>query len=162
MVDDYRLQHREADFIKQELERIGSIGFWKVALKPGRPLAFGSIGDATFFGLPGNPVSVIVTFYQFVKPALLTMAGARYTPPLRVTAICTSQLKKKAGRLEYQRGVLSNSGPDGALVVHRTGDQGSGILSSMSQANCFIVLPLDCTEVAPGSPVQVEPFYGIV
>jgi len=152
----------EADYIKEALEKIGEVGFWKVAMKPGRPLAFGSIGQACFFGLPGNPVSVMVTFYQFVQPALLKLAGERAENHyLRLIARTTTALKKRPGRTEYQRGVLSYSN-QGELLVSPTGDQGSGILRSMSAANCFIILPSETESVDADSAVSVQPFRGLV
>jgi molybdopterin molybdotransferase len=151
----------EADFIKEALEQLGQIDFWKVAMKPGRPLAFGKIKDTYFFGLPGNPVSVMVTFYLFVQPALKTLQGERFAPPLLLEARCRSNLHKKAGRTEYQRGVLYRDA-DGQLVVDKTGPQGSGILTSMSDANCFIVLSLESETAEAGSLVQVLPFSEIV
>ncbi len=151
----------EADFVKEALEQLGQIDFWKVAMKPGRPLAFGKIKDAYFFGLPGNPVSVMVTFYLFVQPALKRLQGGTDTPPLLLQARCTTKLRKKAGRTEYQRGVLSQD-DDGELVVDKTGPQGSGILRSMADANCFIVLPLEAEAAEPGDRVQVLPFSEVV
>ncbi len=151
----------EADYIKEVLADIGKVGFWKVAMKPGRPLAFGTIGKARFFGLPGNPVSVMVTFYQFVEPALTRISGAAPRVPIEITARTTSVLKKRPGRMEYQRGVLSR-GSDGALEVRPTGDQGSGILHSMSVADCFIVLPIESDRVEAGASVVVQPFYGMI
>jgi len=151
----------EADFVKETLDKLGRVGFWKVAMKPGRPLAFGHIQNATFFGLPGNPVSVMVTFYQFVQPALRQMMGENVTEPVTVRAICQSRLRKKAGRFEFQRGVLSQD-DNGQLAVSRTGAQGSGILTSMSQANCFIMLPVEATTIQPGDTVEVQPFYGLI
>ncbi len=151
----------EADFVKEALEQLGQIDFWKVAMKPGRPLAFGKIKDAYFFGLPGNPVSVMVTFYLFVQPALRTLQGERFAPPLLLEARCGSNLHKKAGRTEYQRGVLKRDA-DGQLVVDKTGPQGSGILTSMSDANCLIVLPLESETAEAGSLVQVLPFSEII
>jgi len=151
----------EADYVKTALEEIGQVGFWKVAMKPGRPLAFGVIGNAVFFGLPGNPVSVMVTFYQFVQPALRRMMGEQITQPVTVRAVCRSRLKKKAGRFEFQRGVLSQE-EDGTLIVEKTGAQGSGILTSMSHANCFILLDVEQTTVEPGDSVDVQPFYGLI
>ena len=151
----------EADYVKDSLEKLGRVGFWKVAMKPGRPLAFGHIQDATFFGLPGNPVSVMVTFYQFVQPALRQMMGENVTEPVTVRAVCQSRLRKKAGRFEFQRGVLSQD-DNGQLTVNRTGAQGSGILTSMSQANCFIMLPVEATTIQPGDTVEVQPFYGLI
>lgn len=150
----------EADYVKEVLGELGDVNFWKVAIKPGRPLAFGRIGAAKFFGLPGNPVSVMVTFYQFVRPALLRMAGATEQPPLALRVPVTSSLRKRQGRVEYQRGILQRA-EDGSHTVSCTGAQGSGILTSMSQANCFIVLPLEQGRVEEGAIVEVIPFSGI-
>lgn len=156
----------EADFVKEILEQQGTVHFWKVAMKPGRPLAFGKIGDAWFFGLPGNPVSVMVTFYVFVLPALKKMMGIPYREPLTVMATCSSRLRKRAGRIEYQRGILSldkNGGPQGrSYRVSKTGPQGSGVLRSMSDANCFIILPMESSGVEAGDPVRVLPFEAII
>lgn len=151
----------EADFVKDVLAEIGSVNFWKIAVKPGRPLAFGSIRDAVFFGLPGNPVSVMVTFYQFAQPALRTMMGQKDMQPKRIRVRCISRLTKQAGRMEFQRGIVEHDG-DGELIVRSTGLQGSGILNSMSQANCFIVLPTECAGIDPGTSVEVELFDGLV
>ena len=150
----------EADFVKETLERSGEVDFWKIAMKPGRPLAFGKVGNALFFGLPGNPVSVMVTFYQFVQPALRRMMGEPAAAPIRFRVPCTSRLRKRPGREEFQRGVLGYDDA-GRLTVRSTGGQGSGILSSMHEANCFIVLPLACDGVEPGNDVDVEPFGGV-
>ena len=130
-------------------------------MKPGRPLAFGKIDGAVFFGLPGNPVSVVVTFYQFVRPALMRMMGQAETAPVTVRVPCVTGLKKRPGRMEFQRGVLER-GDDGSLKVRGTGEQGSGILSSVSRANCFIVMPEDCGNLEAGSLVEVQPFEGLV
>ena len=152
----------DADYVTETLERAGTVGFWKVAIKPGRPLAFGHIGDALFFGLPGNPNSVMATFYQLVQPALQALAGMPDpAPPLTMPAVSASALRKKPGRTEFQRGVLSR-GADGRLVVHKTGHQGSGVLSSMAAANCFIVLPEDAGPVSEGDEVTVQPFAAFV
>jgi molybdopterin molybdotransferase len=152
----------DADYVTEVLERTGTVGFWKVAMKPGRPLAFGRIGDALFFGLPGNPNSVMATFYQLVRPALQALAGMPDpAPPLTMPAISASPLRKKPGRREFQRGVLSRS-DDGRLVVRKTGHQGSGVLSSMAAANCFIVLPEDSGPVSEGDEVTVQPFAAFV
>ena len=151
----------EADFVKDILQSLGAVNFWKIAMKPGRPMAFGKIGDAVFFGLPGNPVSVMVTFYEFVQSALKRMTGQAETALVTVKVPCTMRLKKRPGRMEFQRGILERL-PDGSFVVHGTGDQGSGILSTMSQANCFIVLPEDCGNVEAGRLVDVQPFEGLV
>jgi len=152
----------EADYVTETLERHGRIGFWKVAMKPGKPIAFGRFGQAYFFGLPGNPVTVMVTFYQLVQPALRALTGATgIEPPLTVRATCESRLRKKPGRLEFQRGVLTCQ-PSGGYVVRSTGHQGAGVLRSMSEANCFMVLPLEQGDVEPGSEVEVQPFVGLV
>lgn len=151
----------EADFVKETLEKLGRVEFWKVAMKPGRPLAFGRVGNACFFGLPGNPVSVMVTFYQFVQPALKKIMGEDRIMPLTIRLKSVSKLKKRPGRLEYQRGIIETD-ESGTMVVRKTGAQGSGILSSMSQANCFIVLPTECSTVEPGDSVSVQPFFGLV
>jgi molybdopterin molybdotransferase len=152
----------EADYVVETLERLGQVGFWKVAIKPGKPIAFGRVGDAWFFGLPGNPVSSMVTFYQLVQPALQRLAGdEREAVPVMLRATCDSRLKKKAGRLEFQRGILERH-PDGRYVVRGVGHQGAGVLRSMAEANCFIVLPLEQDTVEPGTEVDVQPFAGLV
>jgi molybdopterin molybdotransferase len=151
----------EADYVKEILEKVGTVNFWKVAMKPGRPLAFGKIKNTWFFGLPGNPVSVMVTFYQFVQPALLHLMGARHIEPFTFKVLCTSRLKKRPGRVEYQRGVLCRDN-SGQLVVEKTGGQGSGILSSMAQANCFIILPMESGNIEPGTVVDVQSFFGLM
>jgi molybdopterin molybdotransferase len=151
----------EADFVTETLDRIGQVGFWTVAIKPGRPLAFGRIGAALFFGLPGNPVSVMVTFYQLVQPALERLKGlAAPEAPLLVSATLGARLRKKPGRREFQRGVLS-IGPSGGYHVEPAGRQGSGILRSMALANCFIVLAEGCGSLEAGATVQVQPFAGL-
>jgi molybdopterin molybdotransferase len=152
----------EADYVTETLERHGDFGFWKVAMKPGKPVAFGRFGGAYFFGLPGNPVSVMVTFYQLVQPALRALAGASDAePPILVRATCETHLRKKPGRLEFQRGVLARR-PQGGYTVRSTGHQGAGVLRSMSEANCFIILPLEHGDVDVGTEVEVQPFAGLV
>jgi molybdopterin molybdotransferase len=152
----------EADFVKETLERIGDIGFWKVAMKPGKPLAFGHVGKALFFGLPGNPVSVMATFYQIVQPALRALMGLAETgPSIVVKAIACTALRKKPGRLEFQRGVLSRDSAGGGYVVSGVAHQGAGVLRSMTEANCFIVLSLEQGNVRPGDEVEVQPFAGL-
>ncbi|HET8701669.1 MAG TPA: gephyrin-like molybdotransferase Glp [Nitrococcus sp.] len=151
----------EADYVTKLLAARGAIEFWTINIKPGRPLAFGRLDNVAFFGLPGNPVSAMVTFYQVVQPALLYLEGEAPCPPMRMAARCAEQLRKKGRRREYQRGILSTAA-DGALEVRSTGAQGSGILRSMSKANCFIVLAEECTGVAAGEWVTVEPFAGLV
>lgn len=147
----------EADYIKQLLAEIGEVLFWKIAMKPGRPLAYGKIGACHFFGLPGNPVAVMVTFQQFVRDALRVLMGQTIKPALFFKAICGSPIKKAPGRTEFQRGILSSDNK-GELVVHSAGNQGSGILSSMSKANCFIVLPMPQGNVEIGADVEVQMF----
>jgi molybdopterin molybdotransferase len=152
----------EADFVKALLEKLGEVVFWKIAMKPGRPLAYGRIGAAHFFGLPGNPVSVMVTFYQFVRDALLRLSGLDPVPAIPTFKVpCTSSLKKAPGRTEFQRGILTRD-PAGAWTVRVTGEQGSGILRSMSEANCFIILPTEQGNVTPGTLVDVQVLEGIV
>ena len=152
----------EADFVKDLLVRMGEVVFWKIAMKPGRPLAYGRVGGAHFFGLPGNPVSVMVTFYQFVRDALLRLAGRDPVPQLPSFKVpCVSSLKKAPGRTEFQRGVLEPDG-DGSWRVRATGEQGSGILRSMSEANCFIILPTEQGNVAPGTLVEVQVLEGVI
>jgi len=151
----------EADYVVETLERIGQVGFWKVAIKPGKPIAFGRVGQALFFGLPGNPVSSMVTFYQLVQPALRRLAGEeRPEVPVLLKATCETKLKKKSGRLEFQRGILER-GADGRYTVRGVGHQGAGVLRSMAEANCFIVLPLEQETVQPGTEVDVQPFAGL-
>ena len=151
----------EADFVKQLLQKLGEVVFWKIAMKPGRPLAYGKVGNAHFFGLPGNPVSVMVTFYQFVRDALLTLQGVNPLPvqPL-LKAVCTSPIKKAPGRTEFQRGVLYPE--DGVFKVRVTGEQGSGILKSMSDANCFIMLHDHVGNVEAGTTVDVQVLDGVI
>ena len=151
----------EADFVKQTLDELGQVDFWRIAMKPGKPLAFGKVGNAVFFGLPGNPVSVMATFYQFAQPALQKMMGMTETQPLTLHLPSAVDLKKAPGRLEYQRGILQ---PDatGNLQVTSTGRQGSHVLSSMSRSNCFIILPAECAGVKAGDLVEVQPFAGLV
>ena len=147
----------EADYIKPVLEELGETKFWKIAMKPGRPLTFGHLGETLFFGLPGNPVAVMVTFYQFVQPALHYLASGNPCVPLTLSASCTQDLRKRPGRTEFLRGILQQTG-QAELQVAVAGQQGSGILSSMSRANCFIVLPKDSGDIEAGSSVPVQPF----
>jgi molybdopterin molybdotransferase len=152
----------EADYVKQLLDKLGEVLFWKIAMKPGRPLAYGKIGSAHFFGLPGNPVSVMVTFYQFVRDALLVLQGQRDVAPLPTFKVALSApIRKVPGRTEFQRGILT-ADADGTWTARTTGDQGSGILSSMSQANCFIILGSDTGNVAAGELVDVQLLEGLV
>jgi molybdopterin molybdotransferase len=149
------------DLVKAVLQEIGGqqaggIDFWQVAMQPGRPLAVGSIGRAHFFGLPGNPVASMLTFHLFVRPALWKLAGRRelFVQPFRATAV--EPMRKKAGRREFKRGILTYASD--RWEVRTTGPQGSGILSSMTAANCFVVIEEERGDVAAGEPVWVEPF----
>ena len=147
----------DADFVKETLEKLGKVNFWKVAMKPGRPLAFGQINNAYFFGLPGNPVSVMVTFYIFVQAALEKMMGHEPSPRIRINATSNSELRKRPGRVEYQRGKF-HIDENGNYFVERTGAQGSGILRSMSDANCFMFLPLESDGIKKGDQIEIWPF----
>ncbi len=151
----------DADYVKDILAGCGVVNFWKIAIKPGKPLAFGKIGACYFFGLPGNPVSVIVTFQQIVAPALKQLSGATANKPLRLLATCTTALKKDPGRQEFQRGILTQD-TNGNFFVGSTGQQSAHILSSMSQSNCYIILPAECKGVSSGEKVLVEPFSGFL
>jgi molybdopterin molybdotransferase len=147
------------------MARLGEVMFWKIAMRPGRPMAFGQINadgkNALFFGLPGNPVAVMATFYFFAREALLRLQG---TTPVRlpmIPAISTHAIKKRAGRTEYQRGVITYDAA-GVANVRLTGAQGSGILSSMSEANCMVVLAHDEVDIGAGQPVSAIPFAGLI
>ena len=166
----------EADHTKQIMAELGEVLFWKIAMRPGRPMAIGRIGSANststpgvgepghqaiLFGLPGNPVAVMVTFYAFVRDALLAMSGATPQPLAPLRAVSQAALRKKPGRTEYQRGIVSQA-EDGRWQVRITGSQGSGILRSMSQANGMVVLHHDQGDVAAGDLVDVIAFDGLV
>ncbi|KAF0162652.1 MAG: molybdopterin molybdotransferase [Rhodocyclaceae bacterium] len=161
----------EADFIKQLMTQLGEVAFWKIAMKPGRPMAFGRIGKtqpdgaegsgAWLFGLPGNPVAVMVTFYQFVRPAILKLAGLDPVPPFPAfPARCVEAMKKGRGRTEFQRGILFQE--NGEWCVRPTGAQGSGVLRSMADADCFIVLEHEREKVGAGDTVMVQLMNGLV
>ena len=150
----------DADHIRAVVESIGQLEFWKLALKPGKPLAYGSIGNAAFFGLPGNPVSTIVTFLLVVKPALQSLSGMKPQPALRLNAQLQSPIRHTTGRAEYQRGTLAQS--VGGATVTSTGDQGSNRLGSFRNANCLIEIPKAEGNLEPGCTVQVLPFYGLL
>ena len=151
----------EADFTKAMMKKLGDVAFWKIAMRPGRPMAVGRIGKSVLFGLPGNPVAVMVTFLAFVRPALLRMMGSTTQPLPMLRAKCMEPLRKKAGRTEYQRGYV-DSAPDGTLQVRTTGNQGSGVLSSMVQGNGLIVLHHTQGHVAIGDEVDVMMFEGAI
>jgi len=156
----------DADYTKSVLESLGQINFWKVAMKPGKPFAFGSLTSASFssatkktcwfFGLPGNPVSAVVTYHQLVLPALRHLAGEQIEPVLSLAITTKSNLKKQPGRADYQRGLLQKV--DGENQVTSTGMQGSGILSSIAKANCYIFLEQERGHVKQGEKVTVIPF----
>jgi molybdopterin molybdotransferase len=144
------------DLVKEVLAELGTIDFWQVAMQPGRPLAFGAIGETTFFGLPGNPVASLLAFMLFVRPALWKLAGRRRLFPPAWQARTLEPLRKRAGRREFKRGVLVHG--ERGWEVRTTGPQGSGILSSMVAGNCLIVLEEERGDVAAGDSVTVEPF----
>jgi len=151
----------EADFTKAMMKKLGDVAFWKIAMRPGRPMAVGRLGNCILFGLPGNPVAVMVTFLAFVKPALLQMMGGSpsTTPYLRAKSAVA--LRKKPGRTEYQRGFVCTL-PDGTLQVEAAGNQGSGVLRSMVEANGLIVLHHHQSNVAAGEEVDVMMFEGAI
>ena len=145
----------EADYIKPALADLGTTEFWKIAIKPGRPLTFGQIDSSIFMGLPGNPVAVMVTFSQFVAPAIELLSGAPMRPPVLFRARSLERMRKKPGRTEFQRGIATLD-ENNEWQVGKTGKQGSGILTSMSRANCFIVLADDNAGVEPGDEVSIQ------
>ncbi|WP_156294276.1 molybdopterin molybdotransferase MoeA [Serratia oryzae] len=152
----------EADYTKQMLDELGQVGFWKLAIKPGKPFAFGKLQHAWFCGLPGNPVSAALTFYQLVQPLLAKLAGhSEWRLPARLKARALTPLKKSPGRLDFQRGIFSSNAA-GELEVSSTGHQGSHVFSSYSQGNCFIVLERERGFVAAGEMVDIEPFNGLL
>ncbi|UJF22177.1 molybdopterin molybdotransferase MoeA [Shewanella sp. OMA3-2] len=151
----------DADYTKQVLAEEGQITFWKLAIKPGKPFAFGKLGKAVFCGLPGNPVSSMVTFYKLVWPILNKMQGLPNKIPLTYQAKLLTSIRKQPGRVEYQRGVLTQN-IQGELEVTTTGGQGSGMLTSMSMANCFINLAQFQGDIEAGSMVTVEPFSHVL
>ena len=150
----------EADYMKTILAKHGQVLFWKINMKPGRPLAYGKIGHAHYFGLPGNPVSTMVTFYQFVKQALLLLMGMAVSEPPLFVVPCSAPIKKAKGRTEFQRGVLFEENKQ--WKVKPLANQGSGILSSMSKANCFIVLDESVGDCETDTPVKIQPFNGVI
>ncbi|HEY5632777.1 MAG TPA: gephyrin-like molybdotransferase Glp [Burkholderiaceae bacterium] len=151
----------EADFTREVMARLGDVAFWKIAMRPGRPMAFGRVGNACYFGLPGNPVAVMITFYFFAREALLRMSGATVKPAPLLRARALADIRKRPGRTEYQRGILEH-GPDGSMQVGTVGTQGSGVLRSMSQADCIIVLGHDLGAVKAGDLVDCLAFDGLV
>ncbi|NIM43423.1 MAG: molybdopterin molybdenumtransferase MoeA [Hydrogenophaga sp.] len=155
----------EADHTKAMMKQLGDVAFWRIAMRPGRPMAVGRISEggksAVLFGLPGNPVAVMVTFLAFVRPALQRLMGAEAVPPVLLQARSGEAMRKKPGRTEYQRGTVTREA-DGTLVARTTGNQGSGVLSSMVQANGLIVLRHEQGNVAVGDSVEVMLFDGVV
>lgn len=150
----------EADYTKTILEEMGDIHFWKLAIKPGKPFAFGRLQNSWFCGLPGNPVSAALTFYQLVRPLLTALRGAENPAPVRLRARAATRLKKSPGRLDFQRGIYRQD-ENGVLEVVTTGHQGSHIFSSFSQGNCFIVLERERGNVEAGEMVEIEPFNAL-
>lgn len=156
----------EADYTKQVMEKLGSINFWKIAMRPGRPMAFGQVhnaanGDSAYlFGLPGNPVAVMVTFYAFVRDALFKLANANALPIPMVSAKLAQNVRKRPGRTEYQRARLTME--KGLLLAHLSGAQGSGILRSMSESDCLLVLEHDQGDLKAGDTVLALPFEGLI
>ena len=148
----------EADYTKDLLLELGEVGFWSVAMKPGKPFAFGKIRDKHFFGLPGNPVSAFVTFYQLVQPALRKLAGEIAIEPLRLPAIAEHNFRSAKNRVDFQRGLISVNA-DGLITVRSTGAQGSGMFTSLCAANCFVIVEKD---VPAGASVTIELFNEIV
>ena len=155
----------DADYTREVLARMGEVAFWKVAMRPGRPFAFGELRmparRAWLFALPGNPVAALVTFYAFAREALLRLAGATPEPLPALQARCQTPIRKRPGRTEFQRGIVA-PGPDGLWQVRLTGSQGAGVLRSMSEANCLVVLGHEQGSVAAGEPVTVWLFEGLV
>ena len=149
----------EADYTRAMMKKLGDVAFWRIAMRPGRPMAVGRIGASVLFGLPGNPVAVMVTFLAFVRPALLRMMGCTANAPPLLKARSAEAIRKKPGRTEYQRGIVSTA-PDGSLQVRTTGNQGSGVLSSMVQANGLIVLHHAQGNFAAGGAFDVMMFDG--
>jgi len=160
----------EADFTRAQLQSLGDVAFWGLAMRPGKPLAFGRVWSggrpgagraALLFGLPGNPVATMVTFYQIVRPALLAMSGAVAQPVPLIPAVCGEPVRKRPGRTEFQRGLAARDA-HGQWRVAPTGSQSSGALSTMSAANCFIVLAHDASDLDAGDPVDIMLFDGLV
>ncbi|EJV0606842.1 bifunctional molybdopterin-guanine dinucleotide biosynthesis adaptor protein MobB/molybdopterin molybdotransferase MoeA [Vibrio parahaemolyticus] len=149
----------DADYIKLALDKLGQIDFWRINMRPGRPLAFGQINNKPFFGLPGNPVAVMVSFINFVEPALRKMQGEQGWKPLKVKAIATENLRSRQGRTEFSRGIYELD-DTGRLTVRTTGKQGSGILRSMSEANCLIEISPAIDTVKAGESVTIIPLQG--
>jgi molybdopterin molybdotransferase len=151
----------DADYVKEVLEQIGQINFWKVAIKPGKPFAFGKLDKAWFCGLPGNPVSSYVTFQQLVVPVLRKLAGENFANNQYVVAEAATTIRKRPGRTDYQRGIYYRD-ENGKLLVKPNGKQGSGMMSSIAGANCYIVLAQDSANIAEGQEVRIQPFSSLI
>lgn len=149
----------DADYIKLALDKLGQIDFWRINMRPGRPLAFGQVNNTPFFGLPGNPVAVMVSFINFVEPAIRKMQGEQGWKPLKVNAIASENLRSRQGRTEFSRGIYELD-ESGQLTVRTTGKQGSGILRSMSEANCLIEIAPAVDTVKIGESVTIIPLQG--
>lgn len=150
----------DADFVKELVARHGEIAFWKIAIKPGKPFAFGSLGNALFCGVPGNPVSAWVTTQQLVLPMLKRLSGIETVgagKPLTINATLTAGIKRKAGRQEFLRAVMVVQ-EDGSYNVTPSGKQSSGVMTTVTQANCYIIVPSDCKMLSAGDTVKVQPF----
>ncbi len=150
----------DADLVKAVLEQMGDLQFWKLNLKPGKPMTYGRLGHALFFGLPGNPVSAAVTALMLVKPAILRLCGCAYQPPLSVLARLLTPIEHRSGREEFQRGILHQQ--DGDLTVVTTGDQSSNRLATFAEANCLIRIPKLAETLQTGTQVLVLPFSGLL
>jgi molybdopterin molybdotransferase len=151
----------EADFTRDIMNKLGDVRFWTIAMRPGRPMAFGQIGNAYYFGLPGNPVAVMVTFYFFARHALRRLMGATPITDPYVRARSLTDIRKRPGRTEYQRGSMRID-QDGMMTVTVTGAQGSGVLRSMSEGNCIVMLHHDQQSVSAGDMVDCIAFDGLV
>ena len=151
----------ERDFTKELMTQMGDVVFWHIAMRPGRPMAVGRLQETLLFGLPGNPVAVMVTFLAFVRPALLKLMGSGETHVIRQQAVSLEHIRKKPGRTEYQRGVFEMQS-NGLLNVRLSGNQGSGILSSMVNGNCLVVLAHDQGDVQIGQSVEIWPLEGLI
>ncbi len=151
----------DADYVKETLEKLGQINFWKLAIKPGKPLAFGKVNEAMFLGLPGNPVSVMATYYQLGLPAIQHLSGNQNYTQVIAKARVTEPFYKRPGRLDFQRAIFSYDN-NGELIIKGVGMQASHILSGMSLANCFAIIPAESGTVYPGEVIEIQPFEGLI
>lgn len=150
----------DADYTKQVIDELGEVGFWKVAMKPGKPFAFGKLKNSWFFGLPGNPVSAIATLDQLAQPALRSLCGEQYSPPAPLTAVATDTFKKRPGRTDFQRVVIENA--SGQLNAAPYGNQGSALLRGFANAQGYAVLEAERGKVEVGEPISVQPFGSLL